>query len=259
MSVYSSLERYVTDPLVQMADDPPRDEYRILFACDLHSHCVHRGALARLLRRLDDYKPTDICLGGDLVDCETISRFATRAGAPSLLVEVEWVKRIILAMRRHAPQARLHVAQGNHDLRLSEYLSKQAQGLEGLPGLTLPDLCGVAEAEWIPYQIPRIVGPLAFRHGARCSSIPGGSIRLETLGPYGMGVLARYIGMGHIHRRSEAVIRQSFGTVSLLEGGCMCDWKRMDYLHGVRPAWDVGWYEIVAKGRRTACHWRPGE
>ena len=180
--------------------------------------------LGGVSRFLVDWKPNTLILNGDIADCYELSNYdKSPSRVAHLQDEVTEVRYWLKRWREDVgPEGTIHYILGNHEARLSRFLTRRAPELAGLEDLTLYRLYGLGELNmqliayegWIEY--------LGFRisHGARVSnSAPaaGMTARQMIIRRGGSGVI------GHTHRRAQVSFRDDKGIHTWYEGGCLCN------------------------------------
>ena len=120
---------------------------RIVISSDDQARYNDRELEAAFLYFVEDFKPTLAVKNGDLVDLQAVGKYrASLAERQTLKEDIEAGVQILLNLRTALPQgARIVLTAGNHEERLENYLKDQAPELEGLVGLTLPELLHLKE------------------------------------------------------------------------------------------------------------------
>lgn len=81
-----------------------------------------------------------IIFGGDLLDCEALSRFEKSKGTRKFSDEIYAANSFLREILAEFPEADATYIMGNHEERIEKYIFKNAPELAELPGLALPDL-----------------------------------------------------------------------------------------------------------------------
>jgi predicted phosphodiesterase len=185
---------------------------------------------------LADHQPSQVILGGDLLEADTISRWRKKPQHQAVQKGLDEAYRIVLDYRTAAPRANFVMLPGNHDERIQNLILDQAPELHGLrPGgneslpeaLSLQNLLRLDElgVELIPgsYEGAQVVVTpyLAARHGYKALKGAG------KTGHATMTELGHSVVVGHVHRQaiSYRTIYDTAGEPSMqvgVEAGCMC-------------------------------------
>lgn len=100
-------------------------------------------ALSKLIKVIQDVQPDAIFQIGDAIDFPQVSRWTKgTAGeyAPTLQKHIDGFKGILRELRDAAPDAKITWLEGNHDLRLRDFVQKYAAPLRTLDALTQESL-----------------------------------------------------------------------------------------------------------------------
>lgn len=112
----------------------------------------------KLLRVIKDVQPEAIVQIGDGIDFPQVSRWSKgTAGeyAPTLQKHIDGFKGLLSQIRDAAPKARITWLEGNHDLRLQEFVRSYAAPLTTLRALEVGNLFGLSDL-----SIEYLKGPL---------------------------------------------------------------------------------------------------
>lgn len=105
-------------------------------------------ALSKIMKVIKDIQPDSILQIGDGIDFPTVSRWAKDTAleyAPTLQEHIDGFKGVLSNLREAAPNARITWLEGNHDLRLKQFLASYAPALSVLRALETENLFGLAE------------------------------------------------------------------------------------------------------------------
>lgn len=207
---------------------------KVLFWPDTHfpKHDVRKVNI--MLQIVKDWKPENLVFMGDLDDMEAPSRFAE--GTPT-----EWsgrvdittpvhTKKFLEEVREILPDSNITYFEGNHEVRLTEYIGKNAPALDGL--VTMPkildlDNLGIA---WHLYREPPVkmfgsakYGNWYVHHGSYVSKYTGDSGRKEAEA-YGVSGFS-----AHTHRLGNFKHRYMEHDVFWYECGHLSDPVQQDY------------------------------
>lgn len=109
--------------------------------------------LSKIVKVIEDLQPDAIFQIGDAIDFPQVSRWTKgTAGeyAPTLQKHIDGFKGVLQDLRAAAPQAKITWLEGNHDLRLRDFVQKYAAPLRTLDALTTSNLFEL-EASQISY------------------------------------------------------------------------------------------------------------
>lgn len=207
---------------------------------DVHIPYHLPAALESCLRHGESLPALDrIVLIGDLIDCYTVSRFCKDPRRKTTLAgEVKVASELLRDLRRRFPGCEVHFCEGNHEDRLRKYLWRQAPELEGLKGLSVPELLGVESLNIHWHSAGFRVGKLLYTHGNRIRKLAGQTARVMS------EELATSVICGHSHRQGWCPRTTPEGLYDAYEVGCLCDYKQLDYVD-TAPNWQEGWATVV--------------
>lgn len=203
---------------------------------DLHEPYRDERAFSTALAFVRHVKPSRLIVGGDWLDCYSLSRFVSDpARKLALQDDLDACKDSLKRLRRAAPKARIWYLKGNHEARLQKYLWSRAPELERLRDLRLPRLLdlGSLGIEWVESGLLDWPG-LVWKHGniVRAKSGATATAELERLWRSGVS--------GHTHRLAQVFKRNKAGVYSWVEAGCLCgldpeygEGQTMDWQHGI--------------------------
>lgn len=128
----------------------------VVICSDVHLWPEHQPfAWFCLVEAVKQYKPKEVWINGDLMDFPSISRFPRRQWEerPTAAEEIEWAGEQMQDLTKACDKAGAtkRITRGNHDDRFELYLSKNAPGIEGLPGTTTKELYAVFDG-WQLYH-----------------------------------------------------------------------------------------------------------
>ena len=128
----------------------------VIVCSDVHLWPDHHPfAWYCLLEAVKLFRPVEVWINGDLLDLPSASRHPRRGWEerPTIKEEVDWAQREMKALTKACDKikAKKRLTRGNHDDRFENYLVKNAQAVEGLPGTTLEDLYEVFDG-WLLYE-----------------------------------------------------------------------------------------------------------
>lgn len=115
-------------------------------------------ALDKLIKVAKDIQPDAILQIGDGIDFPTVSRWAKGTAleyAPTLQKHIDGFKGLLAEFREAAPKAKITWLEGNHDLRLKEFVRSYAPALGGLRALEVENLFELGKLD-----VKYVKGPL---------------------------------------------------------------------------------------------------
>lgn len=105
-------------------------------------------AMSKIVRVIEDIQPDRILQIGDAIDFPQVSRWNVgKAGAyaPTLQKHIDGFKGLLAKLREAAPEASITWLEGNHDLRIKDFVASYAPALGTLRALEIENLFGLAE------------------------------------------------------------------------------------------------------------------
>lgn len=213
-----------------------KTEYeRTAFLPDMHCPYLDGPAFRCMLAFLRTFKPEHIFVIGDVVDFYQLSRFVKNpARMMELQADIDAANLALRQIRKAAPQAKIRLLKGNHEMRLQKFLWSAAAELVSLRDLTVPHLLGLKELniEWVETGSTLFHGFL-IKHGnlVRTRSGYTATGEREKAGISGVS--------GHTHRLSQVYNTNYNGMTTWVECGCLC---RLDpeYAEGQVVDWQHG-------------------
>lgn len=221
---------------------------KVLIWPDTHFPHEDKRKVAQMMKIVKDWKPEHLVFLGDLDDMSSPSRWVE--GTPT-----EYTARVSVTgtatgeflkeIRDILPDAKIDYFEGNHEVRLTEYVSKNAPALDGLidiPKLFDLDNLGIS---FYRYREPpvKLIGDFYVHHGSSVSKHAGQSAKGEA-DSYGVSGFS-----GHTHRLG--VFHQRFldgREVSWYECGHLTDPAQHSYNQHYN--WQSGYaYAYVDRGR----------
>lgn len=198
---------------------------------DLHFPHEDKEAIEIALNYVEDEigSPEYLIIGGDAVDCESISKFGSDPfDTLPIHEELEYARDAIRNIVARVDANSNYFIAGNHEMRLQKYLQTRAPEIARLKGLTIADQLGLAEmgVEWVD-NIERKssgkgyfkIGKLFIGHGHEFNLCP----LVSPARRYFMKTFSNCI-QGHIHRADEHFERDLSGDVlGSWTVGCLCN------------------------------------
>lgn len=160
-------------------------------------------AMSKIIKVIQDVKPESILSIGDAIDFPQVSRWTKgTAGeyAPTLQKHIDGFKGLLTQVREAAPQASITWLEGNHDLRLKEFIRSYAAPLGTLRALEMENLFGLEELAVEYVKGPLRVGTNTYAvHGHESSGYSG------TPNAWDLKFIKRYgsdknVIFGHTHQ-----------------------------------------------------------
>jgi hypothetical protein len=193
---------------------------KLICVSDYQAKYVNWSAHRAVLKFARDFQPQTVVVNGDLVDLESISKYpATLQARQSLLEDLRAAEDVLAQWRATVDQARIVLVEGNHEARLQKYLTRNAPELEGLPGLTIPELLHTDEhgVEYVgPYGKGLSWHSVYIYHGSVIRKESAYSAAAELKERWTSGVT------GHTQRLGSHFFTDGMGIPhQWVEGGCM--------------------------------------
>lgn len=176
-----------------------------IFLCDIHFPFQDDAALGAALEYADRFQPDIITLGGDTIDFYKISRYVTNPVKRNVIYEIKVVREFLAMLRKRFPKARIIFLNGNHSLRLDNYLMSQAKEIYSL----ISDLLEVKldfAGQNIEYKAePFSIGKLWHLHGHEKG---GGMYNPEHVCNVMFGYVLDHFICGHYHRTQDKIFKR---------------------------------------------------
>ena len=196
---------------------------------DVHIPFEDKRALDLVLNYCESRQPDSIILMGDVLDCYEISDFLKDPERGLRFPEeVKEGRRRLEELRKRCPKARITYIQGNHEHRLTKYVIRNAGGLRGLDGLSIPGQLRLEEngITWIAQDSDKFIDTYISLLGGRLLIGHFDMVRKDS-GYTAKGLLDQYgcsIIDGHVH--SVGTSNKTLANNKLVmawENGCLCD------------------------------------
>ena len=105
----------------------------VLFLYDIHIPHHDEKALSTAINfARENYNIVKIVLGGDIMDCESLSKFDKTKNTVAFSTEIETTKEFLDSLRNTFRDAQIVFLMGNHEERLEKYINKNAPELQGV-------------------------------------------------------------------------------------------------------------------------------
>lgn len=209
---------------------------RLLALSDTQFPFVDEPLLEAVYTFVQDWKPNDIILNGDIVDMYEVSDFDKRPErAFSVQTEIEMAVDFMRSLKRYAAKdCQLWWADGNHEERFNRYLWRKAAEIQ-FAVADLPALLHLDElaAGYVPYGKHVDYLGFVFTHGNFVSQFSAYTAKRH---------LDRYRSSGangHTHRLGSYSVTDMHGrSHTWYEMGSLCR-RDLDYVKGVAN-WQSG-------------------
>jgi predicted phosphodiesterase len=193
--------------------------HKTLVLADTHFPYQSNDAIKKAIDIGKQFKPDIVVFLGDIIDCVSISRFVKRMDERDFNTEIKATRRFLETTTRTFNGCKFYYLEGNHELRVSNYLLTHADALATLEELSLPSLLHLKEMNitFLPSDKILQIGKLTYTHGhllkGTCSQFPARSLYMSA---------KTSAICGHAHRESaytcRAITGEIFKTYSI---GCL--------------------------------------
>lgn len=218
---------------------------RILVISDIHIPYHNVEALNLALEYGKQKKADSIVILGDFLDMYQISRFSRSPENPSVAEEVKLGVQVLKYIRKKFPNVEMTFVEGNHDLRMSNYVQANSE-LFGLEAIKLENLLKLKDFGITYINEKRFLkaGKLILAHGHELGLSTGGVNPSRTV------LLKTFSNVlfGHFHKTSEYI-------TSKLDGEMLGCWS-IGHLSDPSPYympvnqwnWGFAFLEVQASG-----------
>ena len=197
---------------------------RVLGLFDIHIPYQDDAAVEAALAYADEYKPTMIIIGGDLLDFYQCSSFTRKPENKDTQSELKQCHSFLVDLRKRFPSARMIFKEGNHEDRFERYVLQNAREIYSLVNdliiqkLDLPGLNIEYKKEFFR------IGKLWWLHGHERPTGGDPEYICNVVFKY---VLDHFI-CGHHHRPQDKIFRRIDGG-TYFGGACGYLAGAMDY------------------------------
>jgi len=210
---------------------------------DLHVPFHDPAALAVMLKMQQHFRPKNVIMNGDMLDCVQLSRFSKEPQEPaSFKAQVEELCDIIKKVQRYS---NVIYIEGNHEARVGKYINDNAPellGLVSIEGLINNNLeTPIEYVRTTPGESMLEWDNLLIGHFNKAAKNTGYTVKL-LVEKYMTSVV-----QAHTHRLGEYAIRGYYGTLRGWECGCLCD---INPSYVAVPNWQQGF--LVYTGDKDA-------
>lgn len=207
----------------------------IVFVPDTHAPFHDAKAFDILCRVAKDIKPKHLVILGDFVDFYSVSSHDKDPRRVRYLADELAVANHLLDRLDDLKAANKIYIAGNHEHRLTRYMSTQAPALDGL--LTVPGVLRLADRGWryTPYRHDTRLGKLWLTHDV---GVAGRGAVHKALDTYQHSVIT-----AHAHRMGYVVEGNAVGESRVsAQFGWLGDITQIDYMHRVNALknWALG-------------------
>jgi predicted phosphodiesterase len=202
---------------------------KVLVMPDAHHPYVHKQSWKTFLSVARGWKPDKLVILGDFVDFYSVSSFLRD---PERMITLEDEIDSANAAADEISELSIPdvtVLEGNHELRLSKYISRAGGELAGL--LSAQRLLKIKERgwKWVPYGKYHTIGKLHFAHDVGFS---GKNSAIQSVEAFGGNII-----FGHSHRAACHYISTISGDRHVgWTMGWLGDPEAIDYRHSARVA-----------------------
>jgi len=217
--------------------------HKTVYTSDWHCPFQNQHAIEAFISFLKDYLPDVLILGGDILDCFSISLFHKKP-ARSLITlqhEIDIASAIIRRCQKYAKK--VFFLLGNHEYRINRLIVDN-KGLYGLRNLELKNLFAEAGTKNVtfldaPLEIGEKTGKSFFMHGTRYNKYVSETMIKDNY-PTTLCV------MGHTHKPQMRAWTNSEGSTGVCYvGGHMSnEILSGDYVKGEHPHWTKGFVVV---------------
>lgn len=224
-----------------------------ILVSDLQIPWHHRKACDALLNMITDKRrEIDMVFQvGDFYEFQSVSRWVAGTAAEdgrSLQRELKTAETLLegFASAYPAPKYRIR---GNHDDRLSKYLSTTAKGLHGLDCLEFDTFTEAKRFGWVTVDQPFMVAPkTTMVHGLCVRSKSGYTAHAH------LDRLEGNVIHGHTHRAGLVFRTLGSQTRWAMEVGCLADRKQAPYGVGGIFDWQLAFGALALDGSDVSPH-----
>ena len=219
---------------------------KIVQLTDLHVPYHDEKSLAGVYDLLDNIRPHQIVITGDMYDFYKLSKFSKDPlNDNSLKYELDEGYKILKILKSLCDD--IHFIEGNHEIRLKKYIWEEAPALAGLDCLNFAELTGLNKLDIKHHEEKYIYKSMRFHHGKYAS---GNSAKKE-LDNYGLSTT-----QGHTHRIEMAMKTDGRGMIGSWNMGCLCKCEDVEYIKGIAD-WQQGFGMFYFDDDRFYCQQIP--
>lgn len=201
---------------------------------DIHVPYQNDVSVGIMMKMLRNFKPKNVIINGDGIDCVQLSRFNRDPLPPaSFKAHVEELSDLIYDMQRYS---KVTFVEGNHEARLGKYINEHAPELHGLISMeslindnldTDIEYIKVTPSEsMLVWHDDLMIGHFNKAAKYTCYTVKALVERFQ-----------QNVVQAHSHRLGEYAIRGQRNTIRGWESGCLCD---LDPSYALLPNWMNG-------------------
>ena len=209
---------------------------------DAHIPYQDHGAMNIVMKMIAQFRPGNVVMNGDMLDCSSLSRFNKAPPEPEAFKnEVEELCEFITDVQNYSNVVYI---EGNHESRLGKVINDKMPELYGMldrqsiinDGLDTPiEYVSVVPSEsMLEWNNELLIGHFRIARKYTCYTAKALVERFQT-----------NIIQGHSHRLGEYSIRAWGRNLRGFEGGCLCDINPEYVLH---PNWQQGFLVYTDTG-----------
>jgi len=194
---------------------------------DLHRPFQDDKCVQAMMTLAKEIKPDGFAILGDMLDFYQASRFLkSTKRQETMRQDIREGEMFLRRLRKQHPKADIWYLEGNHEVRLGDYIMKNANALEGFDELLIPNLLKLKELnvryfcmpdeEYADTRDTPHIGDLYLYHGDVVRQHSGYSAK-AMFEKYGVSLIH-----GHTHRDGKHGRRTERGLFVAHENYCMC-------------------------------------
>lgn len=215
---------------------------------DLHIPFHDAKAVRLTLKFIKEFKPDNIFLNGDILDCWEISKFDKTLSIQSRLIdEVRTTVAFLRNLRSAVPNARIIYIFGNHEFRFERFIARNSKELAGLKGMTMEEQLELKELNIKAIDSHQRenfyrYGLLLIGHFNRVNKHSGYTAK-NLLEDKGMSLI-----QNHTHRGGVSYKRDYRDLKIAVENFCLCN---LNPKYCLIPNWQQGFSVIYKETNGT--------
>jgi len=194
---------------------------KTLIISDIHIPYHSSTALDCAFNIARQERVEQVIINGDLIDCESLSRYDKRYDTVDFAREIDETKYFLQELRKTFRRARIIYKAGNHEERLETYIMRKAPELAHLKALMIPALLELQalSIEYVNDRSAIQLGKLSIYHGHEIGSAASVNVAISVLRKTLTNTLC-----GHWHKTQQEILRNAEGhLVGAWISGCLCD------------------------------------
>ena len=182
---------------------------RILVLADVHCPYHDLNALQEAIVKGQEFGADTVILLGDLMDFHRISKYPNEPDTLSFVDECHVGSQLVFGLRESFRDADMYYIEGNHEVRLQNYVKSHASELSGLSGLEMESLLDLhaQEVQWIQNGFIHC-GDMTFLHGHEMRGVGGVNPSRKLFNKMKKSAIC-----GHLHRPESFYTRDGAGKL----------------------------------------------